>query len=107
MVDKEILKERRHINIPKGVMKPLSKVLNSLLWWPVGSASEVDREFFDQKIDSTAKTFADLGIESVDVKDMLFEYVRDWRDFSHYSLPPMTEKEKKEERKYLHVIMSH
>lgn len=107
MVDKEILKDRRHLNVPKSVMKPLSRMLNSLLWWRVGSADEVEREFYDQKIDATAKTLADLGIEPVDVKDMLFEYVRDWRDFSHYSLPPMTAKEKREERKYLHVIMSH
>lgn len=107
MVDREILKERTHVNVPREIMKPIAKMLNSLLWWHSTSADEVEREFYDQYIDPNALTFADLGIEPVDVRDMLFEYVKDWRDFSHYSLPPMTEKEKKEERKYLHVINSH
>jgi hypothetical protein len=63
LVDKEIIKHRRHINLPKAVLKPAANILNKALWWPVLSADEVEREFIDQKIDPTAKTFKDLGIE--------------------------------------------
>ena len=69
LVDREIYKKRTHINLPKVILKPLATVLNRVLWWPVLSAEDVDREFLDQKIDETAKTFADLGITPTDLKD--------------------------------------
>lgn len=75
IVDREILKHRRHINIPKLIMKPLSDVLNKLLWWPVGSGDEVEREFIDQVIDPDAKTFADLGIEPAELTSLTYQYL--------------------------------
>lgn len=75
IVDREIIKHRRHINIPKPIMKPLSDVLNKLLWWPVGSGDEVEREFIDQVIDPNAKTFADLGIEPSELTSLTYQYL--------------------------------
>ena len=75
LVDKEIIKHRRHINIPKTILKPAAGFLNKALWWPVISADEVEREFIDQKIDPTAKTFKDFGIEPADLKDLTFHYL--------------------------------
>lgn len=75
MVDKEIIKHRRHINVPKAILKPVAGLLNKALWWPISSADEVEREFIDQKIDPTAKTFKDLGIEPVDISSLLFHYL--------------------------------
>ena len=75
IVDREILKTRRHINIPKEIMKPVAHVLNQALWWHTISADEVEREFIDQEIDPTAKTFKDLGIEPADLRGLTFHYL--------------------------------
>jgi NADH dehydrogenase (ubiquinone) 1 alpha subcomplex subunit 9 len=75
LVDKEILKRRRHINVPKVILKPVANVLNKLLWWPVLSADEVEREFIDQVIDPKAKTFKDLGVEPADLANLTFHYL--------------------------------
>lgn len=75
LVDKEIVKTRRHINLPKAVLKPLAGALNKALWWPVLSADEIEREFIDQKIDPTAKTFKDLGIEPAELSSLTFHYL--------------------------------
>lgn len=75
MVDKEILKTRRHINLPKAVMAPLLETMNKVLWWPVGSRDEVEREYLDQVIDKSAKTFKDLGIEPADIANFTFKYL--------------------------------
>jgi NADH dehydrogenase (ubiquinone) 1 alpha subcomplex subunit 9 len=75
LVDREIIKRRRHINIPRAIRQPIAKYMNRFLWWPVGSADEVEREFIDQVIDRSAKTFADLGIEPVDLESMIFQYL--------------------------------
>ena len=75
IVDREIIKHRRHINIPKPIMKPLSDILNKLLWWPVGSGDEVEREFINQVIDPDAKTFADLGIEPAELTSLTYQYL--------------------------------
>ncbi|KAL6709487.1 Protein-lysine N-methyltransferase efm5 [Coniothyrium glycines] len=104
LVEREILKERRHINIPKNIMKPLAHYLNKFLWWPIHSADEVEREFIDQIIDANAKTFKDLDIEPVELKSLTYEYLKDYRSSSYSDLPPMSEKEKREEKKYLHVL---
>lgn len=125
LVDKEILKHRRHINLPKAILKPVANILNRLLWWPVISADEVEREFIDQKIDPKAKTFKDLGIEPADISNLTFHYLvcisstknmtnrlacpltlfqQSYRSSAFYDLPPATEREKREEKKYLHVI---
>ncbi|KAH8726646.1 NADH-ubiquinone oxidoreductase-like protein 40 kDa subunit [Phaeosphaeriaceae sp. PMI808] len=104
LVEKEAMKKRRHINIPKQIMKPIATYANKLLWWPIHSGDEVEREFIDQYIDPTAKTFDSLGIEPVDLSTLTYEYLKGYRSSSYYDLPPMSEKEKREEKKYLHVL---
>ncbi|KAK0650292.1 NADH-ubiquinone oxidoreductase 40 kDa subunit [Lasiodiplodia hormozganensis] len=104
LVDKEILKHRRHINIPKQLLQPVAEILNKALWWPITSRDEIEREFIDQQIDRTAKTFKDLDIEPVEIKSVLYHYLKSYRSSTYYDLPPQTEREKREERKYLHVL---
>jgi len=104
LVDREIYKKRRHINVPKAILKPLAGLLNRVLWWPIMSADEVEREFHDQVIDQTAKTFKDLGIAPAEIADFTYHYLQGFRSSSYYDLPPATEKEKREDRKYLHVL---
>lgn len=104
MVDKEIVKKRRHVNIPESVAKPLFRYLNKALWWPVKTEQDVEREFYNHVIDPKAKTFADLDLTPIDIQTMTYEYLKGYRSDAYYDLPPMTEKERKEEKKYLHVI---
>ena len=123
LVDKEIFKRRRHLNIPRKIMQPTAKVLNQLLWWKTTSADEVEREFLDQVIDPEAKSFADLGITPGELANFTFHYLvsyslrlgshhanfssslqQAYRSSAFYDLPPATEREKREEKKYLHVI---
>lgn len=75
IVDKEIMKHRRHINVPKKLLQPAVKYLNKFLWWPVGSPDEVEREFLDQVFDPNAKSFKDLGIEPVELRSLTYEYL--------------------------------
>lgn len=103
MVDREIYKKRRHINVPKAILEPAAGLLNRLLWWPVLSAEDVQKEFIDQQIDETAKTFADLGITPGDISNYTYHYLQGYRSAAYYDLPPATEKEKREDRKYIHV----
>jgi NADH dehydrogenase (ubiquinone) 1 alpha subcomplex subunit 9 len=104
IVDKEIIAHRRHINLPKRLRQPIAELMNKTIYWPVGSADEVEREFIDQTIDKSAKTFKDLGIVPVDVAQVAFSYLIGYRSSTVYDLPPQTEKEKREEKKYLHVL---
>lgn len=76
LVDREIIKERSRINVPKPVLKRLADLLNRAIWWHTMSADEVEREHHDQEIDPTAKTFKDLGInETADLADLTFLYL--------------------------------
>lgn len=75
LVDKEIYKERRHINVPKAILKPIAEILNKVLWWHTLSADEVEREYMDQVIDPEAKTFKDLGIEPGDIANFTYHYL--------------------------------
>ncbi|CAI4213319.1 unnamed protein product [Parascedosporium putredinis] len=75
LVDREIFKQRRHINIPKKILKPLAGLLNSVTWWPYLSADEVEREFIDQKVDPAARTFEDLGIKPGNISDFTYHYL--------------------------------
>jgi len=124
LVDREIIKHRRHINVPRQIMAPLGDLLNRFLWWPTTSRDQVIREFLDQVIDPKAKTFKDLDIEPGDIANFTFKYLvsglpfwtcrlkvssltvlqQGYRSSSYYDLPPMTEREKREEKKYLHVL---
>ncbi|KAI0127965.1 hypothetical protein BJ170DRAFT_581472 [Xylariales sp. AK1849] len=103
MVDREIFKKRRHLNVPKPILKPIAKLLNKVLWWPVLNAEDIDREFIDQEIDESAKTLKDLGITPGDIKDFTYHYLQGFRSSSFYDLPPATEKEKREDRQFIHV----
>ena len=73
IVDKEIIKHRRHINVPKRILQPIAAVLNRVLWWHTLSPDLVEREFIDQEIDHDAKTFSDLSIEPTYIKNHIFE----------------------------------
>ncbi|RKF81474.1 NADH-ubiquinone oxidoreductase 40 kDa subunit, mitochondrial [Golovinomyces cichoracearum] len=106
LVDKEIVKHRRHINLPKSFLKPMAGLLNRALWWPTFSADEIEREFIDQHIDPAAKTFKDLEIEPAALSSLTFHYLKSYRSSAYYDLPPATEREKREEKKYLHVLDS-
>jgi NADH dehydrogenase (ubiquinone) 1 alpha subcomplex subunit 9 len=104
LVEKEAMKKSRHFNLPKRIMKPIATYANKFLWWPIHSGDEVEREFIDQTIDPRAKTFADLDIEPVELKSLTFQYLQSYRSSNYADLPPMSEKEKREEKKYLHVL---
>ena len=75
LVDREIVKQRRHINVPKRLLKPIANVLNKALWWHTISPDEIERQFIDQKIDPKAKTFKDLGIEPAELSSLTFHYL--------------------------------
>lgn len=75
LVDREIYKRRRHINVPKSILKPVAGLLNRVLWWDIMSADQIEREFHDQVIDETAKTFKDLGIEPSDISKWTYHYL--------------------------------
>lgn len=104
LVDREIVKKRRHINVPKRLLKPFAYYLNKLFYWRITSADELEQESLDQVIDKTAKTFRDLDMEPSDLANLTFHYLQDYRSSSFYDLPPSTAREKREEKKYLHVI---
>ncbi|KAJ4388013.1 Protein-lysine N-methyltransferase efm5 [Gnomoniopsis smithogilvyi] len=104
MVDREIFTKRRHINVPRQILEPAAKILNKLLWWPMLSAEQIQMEHIDQVIDEKAKTFKDLGIEPGEISKFTYQYVQGFRSGAFYDLPPASEKEKREERKYLHVL---
>ena len=57
-------------------------------------------ECLDQTIYKKAKTFKDLGIEPAELANLTFHYLQDYRSSSFYDLPPSTEREKREEKKY-------
>jgi len=54
---KEVLKRRPLINMPKVLRKPMTAALARFLWFTQTNPDAVEREFIDQKIDPTAKTF--------------------------------------------------
>lgn len=75
LVDKEIVKHRRHINVPKAMLKPAAYYLNKFLWWPTLNADRIEREFIDQHIDPSAKTFKDLDIEPAEISTLTYLYL--------------------------------
>jgi NADH dehydrogenase (ubiquinone) 1 alpha subcomplex subunit 9 len=83
LISKMTLNDRKYINLPRPVMEVVATLLNKI-WWPTYSKDEVVREFIDQKIDPTAKTFKDLGITPVELDAVLFQYVRNYRLVDFY-----------------------
>jgi NADH dehydrogenase (ubiquinone) 1 alpha subcomplex subunit 9 len=75
MVDQEILKTRRKLNIPPQIRSRVLDLLNKVIWWDVGTGDSVVREFIDQQIDPKAKTFKDLGIEPAELKNLTYQYL--------------------------------
>ena len=75
LVNRETLRNRRHVNVPKIIMKPIANILNKAIYWPTMSPDEVEREFIDQVIDPKAKTFKDLGIEPAELRNLTFHYL--------------------------------
>lgn len=75
LVDREIIKKRRHLNIPKRLMKPAADLINKVTWWKTMSGDEIEREYIDQIIDPKAKTFKDLGIEPGEISNFTFHYL--------------------------------
>ena len=104
LTDREIIKRRRHINVPKPIFKFVAHYVNKFIYWETVSADDAEQESVDQVIDKKAKTFKDLGMEPAELANLTFHYLQDYRSSSFYDLPPSTEREKREEKKYLHVI---
>lgn len=46
------------------------------------SPDEVEREFIDQEIDESAKTFKDLGMEPAEISELTFHYLVSYRLFT-------------------------
>lgn len=67
---KEVLKRKPLINIPKRIRKPMTAVMSRLLWFIESNPDMIEREFINQTIDPTAKTFRDLGIEPSVCRDV-------------------------------------
>lgn len=78
IVDRDIIHNRRHVNLPKPVLKGIARALD-YVWWPTIAPDEVEREFIDQKIDPAARTFEDLGITPENVDDIAYQYTRHFR----------------------------
>lgn len=65
--------------IPLGLAKFVAQ-LKQYIYWKQTNPDQVQRHLIDQKIDPTAKTFADLGITDLDqLANVLFTYVKGWR----------------------------
>ena len=75
LVDREIIKRRRRVNVPKFLLKPGVELASRLVWFIEMCGDHVERQFLDQAIDRSAKTFKDLGIEPADVKDWTYAYL--------------------------------
>ena len=91
LVDREIMKHRRHINLPRIIAAPALEMMNKLLWWPVGCKDIVVREYLDQVIDKNAKTFSDLGMEAGDISAFTFKYLVRSIESSFLKKVPLTD----------------
>lgn len=80
LVDKEIFKTRRHINLPRVIVEPIANIVNKVLWWNLLGLSkeQIEVEHIDQVVDKSAKTFRDLGIEPGDISKFTYQYVVSW-----------------------------
>jgi len=104
LISKTTRRSYRHINLPRPVVMAISTVLDKAIWWPTISPDEVKRQFIDQTIDKSAKTYLDLGMKPGAVKDFVNHYMLPYRSSSFYDQPPSTEQEKEELKKQIHII---
>ncbi|CAK7895513.1 hypothetical protein CAAN1_05S03928 [[Candida] anglica] len=62
---------------------PLAKLVaevKQLAWWNMTNPDQIQRHLINQQIDTSAKTFKDLGITEIDqLANVLFTYVKQWR----------------------------
>ena len=75
IVDREIIKKRRRINVPRFLLKPAAEVASRLIWYIEMCGDEIERQFIDQEIDPKAKTFKDLGIKPSDIGEWTYTYL--------------------------------
>lgn len=65
--------------VPLALAKAFAQ-LRQFLYWQQTNPDQVQRHLINQKIDPSAKTFADLGITDLDqLANVLFTYVKGWR----------------------------
>lgn len=101
MIEPVTKKDYVNINLPKGFALGLAKYLPNWLW---PNTDQIERQFIDQKIDPSAKTFEDLNIVPDRLQDLVFRYTHDRRTYLHAQDLPPTEKEIQEKRKYVTVV---
>ena len=75
LVDREIMKTRRHVNVPRFLLKPAVEMMSRLIWFVEMCGDSVERQYIDQVIDPSAKTFKDLGIEPTDINNWTYTYL--------------------------------
>lgn len=103
MVQDATSNEIRQINLPKEAYK-LFATLTQLIYWPTVSPDQVERMFINQKIDETASTFADLGIQPQQIEHLVTKTVKHWRSYLHLHDTLETDAARKKEREYIHII---
>ncbi len=90
------LREYSVMDVPKPVMKAAALLLNKIVYWRTITPDLVERQFIDQVIDPSAKTFTDLGMTSAKFDEWIFHYCKYLRpQYNLHDLPP-TEQELKE-----------
>lgn len=101
MIEPVTKKDYVNINLPKGLALGLAKYLPNFIW---PNTDQIEKQFINQEIDPTAKTFADLQIIPDRLEDLVFRYTHDRRNYLHAQDLPPTEKEIQEKRKYVTVL---
>ncbi|KAK9470538.1 uncharacterized protein V1510DRAFT_383043 [Dipodascopsis tothii] len=91
------------VNFPyKELAQSATEMLNKVLWWPVGCADQIERQFLDHKIDEAAKTFADLGMKPDELEAHLEFYVAHLRALLYQDLVD-SPKQKREDAEAIHI----
>ncbi|KAK9476520.1 hypothetical protein V1514DRAFT_364457 [Lipomyces japonicus] len=101
--EREAFKEYKTFNIPKSVYASVSDALNKVLWWPVGSADQVERLSQDQVVPKHSLTFADLGIKPQRYNEYVGTYVKYLRSNLFQDVESGSLAESKREREFIHV----
>lgn len=75
LVSREVVRKGKPGIVAAPVRRAVLDTLNRFLWWNTGCGDDVERENISQTIDMQAKTFADLGIEPVELESMTYQYL--------------------------------
>lgn len=71
--------QREFLNIPKAVLKPITKA-GELVWWPMLNSDELERRYIDDLPDEPGtKSWADLGMEPDTLEEVAITYLRRYR----------------------------